>query len=153
VLELREEYVEIGLEAPDAAAVIEALSARLHASGAVEAGYAAATIAREQAHPTGLPTQPFAIAIPHADADGVVRSALAFASLAEPVTFKNMADWDEELAVELVVLLANNSPEEQVRALQNLATIFGQAELLQELRSLTTPAQVVAWFKERSIAG
>lgn len=147
MFEIIEDYVIMGAVAPDAEAIISDLAARLHTHGAVDAGYGDATIAREKGHPTGLPTRPFPIAIPHADAVGVNRSALAVACMAEPVVFLNMGDPDEELAVEIVLLLANNSPEEQVRALQNLATVFGEPEKLAELRGLSTPAQIVAWLK------
>ncbi len=116
MLEILDDYIAVDVAAPDAESIINLLAAKLYRAGAVGPGYAAATIAREKEHPTGLPTKPFCIAIPHADANGVLRSALAVATLKQPVTFRNMADPDEELAVEVVLLLANNSPEEAGRS-------------------------------------
>lgn len=148
MLEIRDDYIAINVLAPDAETVITLLAERLEATGAVELGYGAATIAREHKHPTGLPTQPFCIAIPHAGTEGVNRSAIAVASLQEPVIFQNMADPDEELAVELVLLLANNNPEEQVKTLRNLALLFGEPDKLVELRALSSPAEIVQWLKQ-----
>jgi PTS system galactitol-specific IIA component len=110
--------------------------------------YGAQTLLREEKHPTGLPTAPFCIAFPHADAEGVNRSALALAVLRRPVIFRNMADPDEELEVHLVLMLANKSPQEQIRTLRNLAILFGEPEKLAALRSQPTPASAAAWLRQ-----
>ena len=146
-MEFNETLIANNLEATNAREVIEALADRLHAAGFVSAEYGAQTWAREQVHPTGLPTKPFCIAFPHADAQGVNRSALAVASMKEPVRFKNMADPEEDLDILLVFMLANRSPEEQIETLRNLALLFGQPEKLIALRSQPTPQEVVAWLK------
>lgn len=147
MLEFNESLVAFDLQAKDAQEVIHLLAGRLHAQGLVAAEYGAQTWAREMAHPTGLPTKPFCIAFPHADADGVNRSALAVAALRQPVKFQNMADPDEGLDVMLVFMLANRNPEEQVQTLRNLAMLFGQPEKLIELRDQSTPRGVEDWLK------
>lgn len=139
----------LNYEAPDADAVINALSERLHAYGAVTEDYGQETINREKAHPTGLPTKPFAIAFPHAEAEGVHQSSLAVATLNSPVSFLNMGDPDEELTVEIVFLLANKEPEEQVQALRQLALIFSDTEKLLHVRELTSELQAVEWFRQQ----
>jgi PTS system galactitol-specific IIA component len=152
VLVIDPSLILLGLEAGDAAEVIDALSARLNALDLVSAEYGAATVAREEAHPTGLPTNPFCIAFPHADAEGVLHSSLAVATLIKPVKFRNMADPDEDLEVLIVFLLANRDPEEQIQALRRLAVIFGQAEKLVELRSLSSPDSAAAWLERELLA-
>lgn len=147
MLSFSEDLVAMQLDAPDAKTVIYELAGRLHAAGLVSAEYGHQTWAREQVHPTGLPTKPFCIAFPHADAEGVHASALAFAQLEHPVIFQNMADPDEGLEVHLVLMLANKSPEEQIETLRNLALLFGQPEQLAALRGQSTPADVVAWLR------
>lgn len=150
-MEIQPDFILVGMQASGAQQVIEALCEPLERVGAVLPAYAAATWAREQAHPTGLPTKPFAIAIPHADAEGVLRSAMAVGMMASPVPFASMEDPDELLPVEIVMLLATSKPEEQIQALRNLATIFGDSEKLSELVHLTEPAAIAAWL-EREIA-
>jgi PTS system galactitol-specific IIA component len=139
--------IMLDLEAKDSDEVILALSERLHTYGAVEEAYAQATIDREHDHPTGLPTKPFCIAFPHADADGVLQSSLAVATLKHPVHFLNMGDPEEELTVEIVFLLANRDPEEQVQSLRSLAMVFSQPEKLEELRSLGEVHEAASWLK------
>jgi PTS system galactitol-specific IIA component len=131
----------------DSKTLIDLLAARLHMQGYVTAEYGQLTYLRECEHPTGLPTNPFCIAIPHAGAEGVNESALAFASLKKPVRFRSMEDPDEELEVHLVFMLANKDPEEQIETLRNLALLFGQSDKLLELREQASPHEIVAWLK------
>jgi len=147
LLILSESSVVVGLEAPDAQTVINVLSDKLHAQGLVSSDYGQQTWDREIKHPTGLPTTPFAIAFPHADAEGVHQSALAVATLKTPVLFRNMGDPDELLEVFLVLMLANKNPEEQIQTLRNLALLFGQPDKLVALRDQVTTLATVAWLK------
>jgi len=147
VLAFNESLIAFDLEAENAKEVINVLSAKMHEQGLVSAEYGADTWAREMIHPTGLPTKPFCIAFPHADADGVNQSALGVAVLRQPVTFQNMADPDEGLDVQLVFMLANRDPEEQIQTLRNLAMLFGQSEKLVELRDQSTLQGVESWLR------
>ena len=147
MLTFNESLIAFDLEAKDAHEVIDILAGRLHAQGLVAADYGEQTWRRELNHPTGLPTKPFCIAFPHADADGVQQSALGVAVLHEPVTFQNMTDPDEGLDVRLVFMLANRDPEEQIQTLRNLAVLFGQPEKLTELRNQTTLPEMESWLR------
>ena len=146
-LEFNEALIAFDLQAADAKEVIDLLAGRMHAQGLVTAEYGAQTWEREQHHPTGLPTKPFCIAFPHADAEGVHRSALGVAVMRQPVTFQNMADPDEGLDVSVVFMLANRDPEEQIQTLRNLAMLFGQSEKLAELREQSTLQGVESWLR------
>lgn len=147
MLEFNESLIAFDLLAKDAKVVIDLLAGSMHAQGLVTADYGAQTWAREMAHPTGLPTKPYCIAFPHADAEGVNRSALGVAVLHEPVKFQNMADPDQGLDVMLVFMLANRDPQEQIQTLRNLAVLFGQPEKLIELRDQTTLQGVEFWLR------
>jgi PTS system galactitol-specific IIA component len=148
VLQFEESFVIAGLEAENSDQVINELAGRLHQAGLVSDAYGEATIKRELEHPTGLPTRPFPIAFPHADAEGVNRSALAVACLKKPVKFKNMADPDEELEVEIVIMLANKSPEEQIDTLRSLAELFGEPDKLTALKKVNNACDIVDWLKK-----
>ena len=147
MLEFNESLIAFDLQAKNAKEVIDLLSGSMYAQGLVTAEYGAQTWARELEHPTGLPTKPFCIAFPHADAQGVNRSALGVAVMHQPVQFQNMADPDESLDVELIFMLANRDPEEQIQTLRNLAMLFGQPEKLVELRDQTTLQGVASWLR------
>ena len=147
MLEFNESLIVFDLQAQDAREVIDLLADRMHAQGLVSAAYGEQSWERETIHPTGLPTQPFCIAFPHADAEGVHQSALGVAVMRQPVKFQNMADPDEGLDVMLVFMLANRNPEEQIETLRNLAVLFGQPEKLVELRDQATLQGVEAWLR------
>lgn len=147
MLEFNASLIAFDLHAQDAREVIDLLAGKMHAQGFVSADYGAQTWEREQTHPTGLPTKPFCIAFPHADAKGVHQATLAVAVLHRPVEFRNMADPDEGLDVALVFMLANRDPEEQIQTLRNLAVLFGQPEKLVELREQTDLQGVESWLR------
>lgn len=146
MLKFEKSFVILDLLADSSNQVIEELAGRLYEAGLVDADYGNATLARELEHPTGLPTRPFPIAFPHADATGVHQSALAVALLKQPVIFRNMADPEQALEVEIVIMLANRSPEEQIDSLKNLAELFGQPEKLAELKNITKAEKIVSWL-------
>lgn len=147
MLEFNESLIAFDLQAKNAKEVIDLLSGNMYAQGLVSAEYGAQTWVRELEHPTGLPTKPFCIAFPHADAQGVNRSALGVAVMHQPVQFQNMADPDESLDVELIFMLANRDPEEQIQTLRNLAVLFGQPEKLVELRNQVTLKGAASWLE------
>jgi PTS system galactitol-specific IIA component len=147
LLEFNESLIAFDLQAKDAKEVIDLLAGKMYEQELVMAEYGAQTWAREMIHPTGLPTKPFCIAFPHADAEGVNRSVLGVAVLRQPVIFQNMADPDEGLDVMLVFMLANRDPEEQIQTLRNLAVLFGQPEKLVELREQSTLQGVESWLR------
>ena len=147
MLEFNESLIAFDLQVKEAREVIDLLADSMHAQGLVAADYGAQTWAREMDHPTGLPTTPFCIAFPHADAEGVNRSALGVAVMHQPVKFQNMADPDEGLDVMIVFMLANRDPEEQIQTLRSLALLFGQPEKLVELRDQTSLHGVESWLR------
>ncbi len=147
MLEFNESLIAFDLEAQDAREVIDILAGKMHAQGLVAAEYGMQTWERELHHPTGLPTKPFCIAFPHADAEGVHRSALGVAVLRQPVTFQNMADPDEGLEVSIIFMLANHDPQEQIQTLRNLAELFGQPDKLIALREQSTLQGIESWLR------
>lgn len=61
--------------------------------------------------PTGLPTEPIGIAIPHTDAERVNRGASAVGVLPQPVVFTEMGcDDDSFVDVYAIVVLAIHDP-------------------------------------------
>jgi PTS system galactitol-specific IIA component len=135
------ELVRLDLEAATAADAIRAVGAALVAGGYVEERYVAAAVEREATFPTGLPTLPEAIALPHADPVGVRRPAIAVGRLRRPVEFVEMATEGHRLPVRLVLLLALQS-KDQAAVLGALVRGFQDGELLQLLTSSSSPTEI-----------
>ena len=151
---LMQEHVIINLEAKDASGVIEALVGVLNETGHVEKLYAEDVIEREKIFPTGLPTEPLQVAIPHADPDHVNSSAVGIAILNHPVEFGMMGtDGSERVKIKIVILLAIKEQEKQVEMLQQLVTVIQSGELLTRLVEVEDAGQVVQLVKEYSSVG
>ena len=125
---LQAENVLVGLSEADAFAVIRQLNNLLVRQGKTLPAYAEDAVARESTFPTGLPTQPVAVAIPHASPDHVLASALAVATLRSPVKFAQMgADGSIKLEAHIVFLLAVKEQEKQVAMIQQLMKVISES--------------------------
>src|SRR5512145_1145575 len=109
-----------GLVAGSSEAVIVALAGRLVAAGRVHPSFEAAVLRRERRAPTGLPFPTLPVAMPHADPEHVVAPAIAVASLAKPVRFRQMGMPGIELEVSLVVMPALTEKEQAAAELARL---------------------------------
>lgn len=93
------------------------MAGRLHTLGLVRASFEAALLEREASSPTALPLPGRKVAIPHADPEHVIAPAIACCTLAAPVRFREMGNPTQELAVEVVALLALPDHESAQREL------------------------------------
>ena len=125
-------------DASDSVRVMRALAQRLAAAGHVKPTFELAALARERRSPTGLPFPGCAVAMPHAEPEHVVTSAIALASLATPVMFRQMGAPATELDVRLVVMPAFTAKEQAAASLGRLVTLLQDAALRDELASATS---------------
>jgi PTS system galactitol-specific IIA component len=148
---LEESFVLIGLKADTAEEVIRRLAVPLVEAGCVEEAYANDAWRREQRYPTGLPTSPLAVALPHADPDHVLRPALAVALLATTVRFDQMgSDPAIPLQVQVVFLLALKEREQEATFLRDLMLVLQTPGLLESLAQCRSPAEVTALLRQAS---
>jgi len=141
---LSERTIATGLVCQGAEEAIRALAALLVAEGCVAPAFADDVWAREQVYPTGLPTEPVRVALPHADPDHVLRTAIAVAVLAQPVAFGEMgSDGSSTLPVEILFMLAIKEREKQVGMICAVAETIQSPQLLQGLMRAAGPHQVL----------
>lgn len=149
-MKIDEELVEIDLEADSKEEVLKALGYRLAKKGSVKEGYITSVLQREESFPTGLPTEPFGVAIPHTDGDLVNESEVAFALLKNPVKFSAMGSGDQLIDVKMVFMLALKTPESQLDMLQKLVSLFQNAETVRQLAKVKDADQLNALIQERA---
>ncbi|MDT2746046.1 PTS sugar transporter subunit IIA [Vagococcus fluvialis] len=113
--------------------LLSSLSDQLLEKGVVKDTFVTGIIDREKKFPTGLPVQPFGVAIPHTDNEHVVKEQIGFASLKEPVKFKIMGSDSDYVDVSLVFILALKYPDKQLDMLQKLITLFQNEGVLNQL--------------------
>lgn len=142
---LDEDAVCLKLDAKDSHDVIENLGIRLYIDGYVKDTFVDAAWTREQELPTGLPLGgEINAAIPHTDIIHVLKPGVAMATLKRPVVFKNMADPEEDVQVQLVFLLSLEQPKSQIEMLQEIAGILQNAVIVNKLLSAETYGEVQA---------
>lgn len=142
---LAPEAVTLQQRYADSTEVITDLVERLVEVGSVDYSYLQAVLEREAAMPTGLELNGGThVAIPHADAGHVKRAGLALATLTHPVTFQAMGDRDRSLDVRIVMLMALQDPNAQVKMLMEIARLFQHPEAVSALLDADKPEMVAA---------
>jgi galactitol PTS system EIIA component len=133
----RRELCFIGLDVKDAIEAMLYLARSLFAAGLVRPSFEAAVIEREVRSPTGLPLLSRNVAIPHTDPEHVLAPGAALCTLAQPVTFREMGNPAQELAVEIVVMLALPDHDSAQRELVRVIERLQAPELREKLCSAT----------------
>ncbi len=142
---LSPEAILPNLAAESSAEVIRALGGLLLEQGCVKEDFVEATLRREAKMPTGLPLGgEINAAIPHVDIEYVNRSALALATLTEPVLFYNMVENDVAVPCRLVIMLALDAPKSQIEMLQEISSILQQPAVVASLIEAKTADDVLA---------
>lgn len=131
--------------------VLEYLATELYKNHYVKAEYIQAIQEREAEYPTGLPSTPPGIAIPHANYDLVEKTTLAIATLKEPILFHNMEERATELPVQIVIMMAIGEPHGQVEMLQKIVGIIQDEPLRQKMIAAANDQELLALL-EKAIA-
>ena len=118
------------------------IAQELYLRGIVCAEYGSMVLEREMKYPTGLPTTPVSVAIPHSDKIYAFHSAVAIVRLNKPIVFQNMGAPEEELFVELIFLLAIPQDEDQVLMIQTIMEVVQNQETLIRLMHAETEQEL-----------
>ncbi|WP_270281194.1 PTS sugar transporter subunit IIA [Enterococcus faecalis] len=132
-LYLNEELVFRNVQAKTDSEVLAFLASEMYKKNYVKEEYIQAIKEREKEYPTGLPSTPPGIAIPHANYEMVNKTTLAIATLKDPVLFHNMENNNEQLPIQIVIMMAIGEPHGQVEMLQKIVGIIQDEPLRQEM--------------------
>lgn len=146
---LKEDLVIPQLDAKDKQDVIIKLGNLLFDKGYVKKTFVDAVIEREKKFPTGLPMEEINVAIPHTDAEHVLKPAIAIGVLNNPVNFNNMADPESELKIDIVFVIALNDGHSQPELLQELISIFQDSRILISIKNCKDASSIIACIKEK----
>jgi galactitol PTS system EIIA component len=141
---LQQENIYTSCNAPDSKTIIQQLSSLLVQSGCVVEGFADDVWRREQLFPTGLPTTPHGVAIPHADPDHVLKPSIAIGILNQPVLFDQMAsEHAEKVYVWVVFLMAITDKEKQITTLQEIIDLVKKPGMIENLLSAKKADEII----------
>ncbi|WP_203247288.1 PTS sugar transporter subunit IIA [Sporosarcina beigongshangi] len=136
-----EDLVILDLRAIDREDVLMKVGGRLTDRGFVNGDFINAIIKRERDFPTGIKIQSIGIAIPHADTEYVNQASIIVGVLSEPVVFQQMVS-DEDIAVNIVFMLAIKKPEQQLTMLQKLVDIIQDDATLKSICGATSELEI-----------
>lgn len=120
----------------------------MYSQGLVCEEYGKKVLEREIDFPTGLPTSPIYVAIPHSDKIYAYQSAVAVTRVNKPVRFRNMGAPEEELSVDLILLLAVPPHEDQVLMIQAVMEIVQNQQALTNLMHAETEQELALIFQK-----
>jgi PTS system galactitol-specific IIA component len=132
---LEERLCFVGLDVASADDAVRRLAEALFGAGKVKATFEEAVVSRERRSPTGLPFPGGAIAIPHAEPEFVEAPALAIATLARPVKFREMGNPASQLEVDLVVMPALSAKEQAEAGLARILGLLQDESFRDEMRA------------------
>lgn len=113
--------------------VIREMADYLVSKGAVKPKYGQAVIDRENIYPTGIPTEPIGVAIPHSERDFVLDTTILVAKLPKPVIFHRIDETEEKMEVSVVFMLAVDSNQGQLDVIANLMGLVQDQDLVKEI--------------------
>ena len=142
-LEFNERLVSLQVEVDDAIQALRVGAKLMESCGYVKTSYESAIIDRESKYPTGIPTQPIGVAIPHTDIEHVNQPAVAVLTLQRPVEFQMMGNPEESVPVRILFVLAITDHEAQIEMLVRLSEILQDSALLEQLLLITDVKEVV----------
>lgn len=141
-LALEEENIFINLPAKTKEEVITQLGGNLFERGFVKESYVDAVLKREEVYPTGLAAVAAGVAVPHTDAEHVLKPALSIATLNETVEFQHMAEPEKIVPVSVVMMLAVKDPTKIVPVLSKVISIIQNEEAIKNILKAVNPHEV-----------
>ena len=130
------------IKAKDRYDALHQITDSLKEKGYVKEGYYEMLIEREERYPTGLRTEPFAVAVPHADPDCVLKPCIAVARLSEPVAFHEMGNEQDTVAVRYIFNLVLQKMDQQLELLRTVIGVFTNQASMKLLAEETDPYKI-----------
>lgn len=136
------ELIFSDMKAVDQNEALKKITDSLMEKGFVKDGYYEMLMEREASYPTGLRTEPFAVAVPHADPKCVMKPCIAIARLDEPVEFAEMGNETQTVQVKYIFNLVLQKMDQQLELLQTVIGVFTNSHLMARLESENRPDKI-----------
>lgn len=143
------ELIFLDRDYADTGAFFSATAAVLQRQGYVRDTFLSAITRREAGHPTGLPTSPWAIALPHTDPEHILRPFISVTRLARPIAWREMGNPDRVLQAYLVIMLGFVDSSSHLQVLQALMESLTDEAFLRQLYAVPTPEDFLYALKNK----
>lgn len=110
--------------------------------GYVKDTYTESVLERERNYPTGLPTEPVFVAIPHTGSEHVIKSMFCLMVFNKPVLFHQMGSKDEMIPAEIMLMLAIDGGEKHLEFLSGIMGIFSESSVLERIETAKSKEEI-----------
>lgn len=119
--------------------VLQEMADYLASMGMVKPTYGQAVIDRENIYPTGICTEPIAVAIPHCERDGVIKTAILVGQTkGGGVTFQRIDDTELMVDAKVVFMLAVDTNQGQLEVISKLMDVIQDEKVIEAIANADT---------------
>jgi len=129
-------------EKTDCENVLREMAEYLAAAGFVKETYCQAVLDRENAFPTGVPSEPIPVAIPHSDRGHVIKTAILVAKTAQPIPFRRIDDPNSQIDVRAIFMLAIDSNQGQLDVITQIMDLIQDAAVIESIVNASDPQAI-----------
>lgn len=105
--------------------------------------YGQAVIERENLFPTGIPSEPIPVAIPHSNRNEVIKTAILVGKVEnDGVPFRRMDDTESEIFAKVIFMLAIDSNQGQLETLSRLMELVQDNEVIESITKAATTTEI-----------
>lgn len=142
----KENLIYLDLEFNNRFEFLEFIGAELLSKGYVKESFTEGLTNREAKYPTGLPSVPYAVAIPHCEAHHVISNTISIVRFKNPIKFLEMGTLDKEIFVKFAFVLTLDG-KQQVVILKDLMSLFMDSNFMEKI-SLANEDEVKELIRE-----
>lgn len=143
----KEETIFLEVDEKKYDGVLKFIGEKLIKLGYAKETFTDAIIKRENMYPTGLPTEPLPVAIPHTDTEHVIKPCICFIRLKNNVEFHEMIEVNKTVKVNYVFCILLDNPKNQTGVLQSILSIASNSSIMDKLGKARTKREVFELFK------
>lgn len=115
----------------------------LKKKGYVQDSFLDAIKQRESTYPTALPTEPYAVALPHTDIEHIIKPFIAVTRVKGTVPWYEMANNDHILPAHFIFLLGFIDKNGHINLLQVLMDSLSDKSFIEQLNQTQTSLEIV----------
>lgn len=130
---ISEDLILVNQDVQSKEEIIRKLGNLLYENGFVKETYTQAVLDREIVYPTGLAARVTGVAVPHTDTEHVNQTAVAVATLKNPIIFNGMGAPDTEIPVHVIMMLAIHDKAQVIKVLRKVILIIEKDEILKKI--------------------
>lgn len=147
---LQDSLIFTNMDAASTADIYKTMGGELIRQGYAKDSYIEALNTREAEYPTGLDIDGIGVAIPHTDISHTNKTAIAVATLKNPVVFHEMGGDDEDTVnVSIVFMLCVSDPGGHMDVLQRVITIIQDKDVMEQIRKAGNKDEIISIIRDK----